>query len=41
MEVSPLKQEVRPDTFEPKVVQLYRQLLRVDTYCPIVFPSFD
>ncbi|GAB7349143.1 hypothetical protein MBLNU459_g8085t1 [Dothideomycetes sp. NU459] len=29
MEVSPLKQETRPDTFEPKVVQLYRQLLKV------------
>lgn len=29
MEQSPLTQQSRPETFEPKVAQLYRQLFRV------------
>lgn len=30
MEVSPLTQQARPDTFQPKIVQLYTDLLRQD-----------
>ena len=30
MEASPLTQQARPDTFQPKVVQLYQQLFAED-----------
>jgi len=32
---SPLTQQSRPDTFEPKIATLYRQLFTVD----LTFPS--
>lgn len=31
MEVSPLTQQVRPETFQPKIVQLYEALFKA---CP-------
>lgn len=38
MNPSPLTQQARPTTFQPKVVQLYQELFLVWTSCSCFFP---